>query len=148
MRAAPVEGQQLRLVKIAAVGKGRVHGGAGVALRADQPVAAGHFGIRGVDVHLFKIEHGQQLHHRQAAADMPDAEMTDGGHDIAADILADFFDVLHAVSSDTFNIAAPKNLEFLGSNFVMFRGCPVRGERNGNQIFIDVSGKCCVLVQD
>ena len=30
-------------------------------------------------------------------------------------------------------------LNELVSNFAMFRGCPARGERNGNSIIIDVS---------
>jgi hypothetical protein len=39
-------------------------------------------------------------------------------------------------------------LNELTSNFAMFRACLGRGERNGNEIVIDVPEKCIVLIQD
>jgi hypothetical protein len=44
--------------------------------------------------------------------------------------------------------SANEFLNYLASSFAMFRGCPARGEQNGNSIIIDVPEKCCVLIQD
>jgi hypothetical protein len=65
-----------------------------VTLRADEAVSSRHPGLLRVDVHLLKIQNGKGLHHGQAAADVPDAEMPDAGHDITADILADFLQIV------------------------------------------------------
>ena len=91
MRAALVEGEQLGLGEVAAVGERGVHRGAGVALRADKAVASRHFRLGRVDVHFFKVQHGEQLDDGEAAADVADAQMPDAGHDITADILANGF---------------------------------------------------------
>ena len=48
--------------------------------------------ISGVDVHLFKIQHGQQLDDGKAAADVADAEMPDGFQGVAADVQTVLFE--------------------------------------------------------
>ena len=93
MCAAAIEGQQLLFVKVAAVRQRRIDRGARVSLRAYEPVAPGHFRVLRVYVHLLKIQNGQKLDYRKAAAYMADAEIADARHDIAADILAYFFKI-------------------------------------------------------
>ena len=94
IRAALVQGEQLLLIKITAVGQRRIHGGAGVALRADEAIPARHLRILRVDVHFLKVQNGKCFHHGQAAADVADAQMSDAGENITADILADFFQIV------------------------------------------------------
>ena len=90
---ALIEGEQLFLVKVAAVCESCVYRRASMSLRADKPVAPRHFGLSRVNVHFLKVQYCQQLHNGQAAAYMAYAQMTDAGHDIAADILAFFFKI-------------------------------------------------------
>ena len=92
--AALVQGEQLLLVKVAAVGQRRIDSRAGMALGADKAVAAFHLRIGRVDVHFFKIQDSKCFHNGQAAADVADTQVSDAGHDITADIFADFFQIV------------------------------------------------------
>ena len=44
-------------------------------------------------MHGFKIQNGQQLHDGKAAADVPDAQVTDGAERIAADVQRAVFQI-------------------------------------------------------
>jgi len=41
-----------------------------------------------------------------------------------------------------------KFLNFWGAILPCFAVAPLRGERNGNEIILDVPEKCCVLIQE
>ena len=56
--------------EIAPQGQHRIEGRGAVPFGEDQPVPAGVLGSLGVNTHLVKIQCGQQVHHRQGAADM------------------------------------------------------------------------------
>ena len=94
VRAAAVQRQKLRLIEVAAIAERRVHRGTRMPFRADKAVASRLFRLVRVDVHCFKIQHGQKLDDRKAAADVTDAQASDAGQNIAADVLCDFLQIL------------------------------------------------------
>ena len=91
--AALIEGQKHFLFKVSALCQSGVYSGAGVALGADKAVPAGHGGVLGVDVHLLKIQHSQQLRDGQAAANVAHAKTADAANHAAAQVLGDLLQI-------------------------------------------------------
>ena len=65
-----------------------------MALGADETVSSGHLRLLRIDVHFFKVQDCKRLNDGQAAADVADTQMTDAGHNVAADVFADFFQII------------------------------------------------------